>query len=276
MSSKQVMLGGVAVLAVILAVVMAIPPSRHAIMARVLNEPEEQDRYLYQWLDDLHGGDGEARVKAAGAIGNMGEKATSAIPDLIHTMLEDPEPQARSNAAFSLQKMAQEAHVSGRSLATGNPDLVPALTKALSDYGTEQKDKQGWVRMNAAMALRILGPDAKDAVPALIAGIGHKLNAKPVGSFTWTIREEMMIALGSVGPDAKDAVPLLKKALGEELDNTRRTAARALGRIGPPAKDALKELMEAATDDESEGVREQAREAIKLIDPKEAKKLDAQ
>jgi HEAT repeat protein len=269
MSSKHVLLGGGAALAVIFAVVMVIPQARYWVRARVLREREEQGRYLYQWLEDLHSDDPETRVKAAGTIGNMLEDAHSAVPDLIQTLSEDQEPQVRSNAAFSLQRIAMEAHMHNVSLAASNPTLVPTLTKALSD-------PEKWVRMNAAMALHNIGPDAKSAVPELIAGIGRKENNRAVGSFTWTIREEMMIALGSIGPDAKDAVPLLKSALQEELDNTRRTAARALGRIGPPAKDALKELMEAATDDESEGVRENAREAVKLIDPEAAKKLESQ
>jgi HEAT repeat protein len=269
MSSKQVMLGGGAVLAVAFAVIMVIPQSRYWVKARVLREREEQGRYLYQWLDDLHSDDGATRIKAAGIIGNMLEDARPALPELIHTLSEDKEPQARSNAAFSIQRIAMEAHMHGSRLAPDNPTLVPTLTKALAD-------PEKWVRMNTAMALHNLGPDAKDAVPELIAGVSRSENSIAVGSFTWTIREEMMIALGSIGPDAKDAVPLLKKALQEELDNTRRTAARALGRIGPPAKDALKELKEAATDDENEGVRENAREAIKLIDPEVAKSLDAQ
>jgi HEAT repeat protein len=269
MSSKQVMLGGGAVLAVVFGIVMVIPQARAWVRARVLREREEQGRYLYEWLDDLHSPDAETRINAAKTIGNMLEDGRGAIPDLVQTMLEDQEPHVRSNAAFSLQRMAMEAHMHNSHLVAGNPTLVPGLIKALSD-------PEKWVRMNAAMALHNLGPDAKDAVPELMAGVGRKENFIAIGSFTWTIREEMMIALGSIGPDAKDAVPLLTKALQEELDNTRRTAARALGRIGPPAKDALKELMEAATDDESEGVRENARDAVKLIDPEAAKKLDAQ
>lgn len=269
MRKKQVVLGGLAVLAMVLAVIMLHEGLRNWFVARASFQREEQGRYLYEWVNDLHSEDTATRVKAAGIIGNMLGDARSALPELIHTLGSDPEPQVRSNAAFSIQRISMEAQREGVRLVPSNPTLVPALIKALSD-------PEKWVRMNTAMALHNLGPDAKEAVPELIAGISREENSIAVGSFTWTIREEMMIALGGIGPDAKEAVPVLKKALQEELDNTRRTAARALGRIGPPAKDALKELKEAATDDENEGVRENAREAIKLIDPEVAKTLDTQ
>ena len=81
----------------------------------------------------------------------------------------------------------------------GHP-AVPALIGAL-------KHEQQWVRWEVAEALGKIGPDAKDAVPALIDVFLHdKMN---------TPRRAAAEGLMGIGPSAKAAVP----ALIEKLDD---------------------------------------------------------
>ena len=62
---------------------------------------------------------------------------------------------------------------------------VPSLIAALK--------KDALVRQNAALALGQIGPDARDAVPALKEALGDS---------EWTVRRHAAIALGHIGPDA--------------------------------------------------------------------------
>jgi chaperonin GroL len=111
-------------------------------------------------------------------------------------------------------------------------DAVPALIAAL-------KDQHANVRSPAAAALGGIGPKAKDAVPALIATLQDQDEH---------VRSAAADALGGIGPDAKDAVPTLIAALKDQNAYVRRSAAGALFRIGPDAKDAVPTLIAALED----------------------------
>jgi outer membrane protein assembly factor BamB len=115
----------------------------------------------------------------------------------------------------------------------GKPDrserverIVDALAQAVShdDHST---------KVAAADALAGLGPDALDAVPALIAQLGHE---QP-----W-VRVAAMGALASVG---KKAVPALIDTFENETGGPRIRAGFVLGGIGPDAKAAVPVLAEA-------------------------------
>ena len=75
----------------------------------------------------------------------------------------------------------------------------------------------------------MMGPAAKDAVPALTKALEHE---------DAVVRRTAANALAKIGPSAKDAVPALTKALEDEDANVRRAAAKALAKIG--AKDAVR------------------------------------
>lgn len=106
-------------------------------------------------------------------------------------------------------------------LATTGKKIVPACIRAL-----EEKRK---LRFYALQVLIQVGPDAQDAVPALI-----KTLADPDA----TLRHEAEFALGAIGPKAVAAVPSLIKSLTDQEDNVRYGACYALGKIGPAARKA--------------------------------------
>jgi HEAT repeat protein len=104
----------------------------------------------------------------------------------------------------------------------------PALEKALGDESSE-------VRGLAAVALRLLGPEAAPSAPVL----ARLLSDPDTG-----VRMTAASALAAMGPRALPALPALLKACdatGEHV-HVQRSLADALGAIGPPARDAVPAL----------------------------------
>jgi HEAT repeat protein len=94
--------------------------------------------------------------------------------------------------------------------------VIPALIEAL-------KDRDGDVRRWAMELLGEFGPEAREAVPALI-----QLLKSPVD------QEWAMGILGRIGPDARDAVPALTEVLLKHPNaGVRKIASDALGKITP-------------------------------------------
>ena len=122
------------------------------------------------------------------------------------------------------------------------------------------------VRTSAFVALGRIGPDAEEAVPALIAHARHGrrwgealLNIGTVPAVIGVLeyyagsnvgqeyRKEALAALYEMGPDAKDAVPVLIKILASDIAvNRREDIIPVLGKIGPDAKAAIPALTDFA------------------------------
>src|SRR5262249_31783145 len=92
------------------------------------------------------------------------------------------------------------------------------------------EDSQSLVRFHAALALGSVGPDAKVAIPRLIA------HSKEYS--TWEVRKASVMALGSVAApsDSKTFAPLpvfraLQHALNDKSHQVRLEAALALIRL---------------------------------------------
>lgn len=115
-------------------------------------------------------------------------------------------------------------------LAEGGEAVVPGLIKAL-----ENPKARYW----AAVVITEIGPDAKDAVPALIKVLGDE---QP------ETRMQAAVALGEIGEASKPAVPALLKALTDKQPSVKYGAAFALGQIADPS--AAKALAEADVKDD--------------------------
>ena len=116
------------------------------------------------------------------------------------------------------------------SLAEAGADVVPALAEAL-----DHKEARYW----ACLILAELGPNAKEAVPAL---------QKVVADERPEVRLEALVALGEIGPDAKPAVPAVVKAMDDPELSVRYAAAFALGKIGDASAAAALEKAAQAED----------------------------
>jgi HEAT repeat protein len=98
----------------------------------------------------------------------------------------------------------------------------------LSKLVRQLRDPDPMVRCRAAHLIGHLGPEAKDAVPALIAALKDDKNSG--------LRYHAARALGDIGPAAKDALPALVIASKEDKDPAVRfRAAEAIERIDPEA-----------------------------------------
>jgi HEAT repeat protein len=90
--------------------------------------------------------------------------------------------------------------------------------KTVSQWVEALNDKDRLVRIQAAVRLGIIGPAAKDAVPALIEALKDKSSR---------VRDEAVYALGQIGPAANAAVPALKSLSESDPVSWVRDVARS-------------------------------------------------
>ena len=130
-------------------------------------------------------------------------------------LLKHKSPSVRQAAAWGLSSLRRESPAAAQA--------IPALTDALSD-----KDRM--VRFDAAMALKEMGPEASNAVPALarevaFTGTGPETNAQ------FYNRAVAAAALGKIGPAASNALPALRAAMHESSSYLRGQSAVAIWRV---------------------------------------------
>ncbi len=170
------------------------------------------------------------------------------MPALAAILTDDPDRDARSQAALALTKMHP-----------ASCEAVEALTAAL-------EDDEPFVRMNASIALVKLGTEARPAIKALIKGVQDRRNYRRVGTFIPTICGVMAVALGRASAGTDDGVRTLMDVLkSKPIPDMRRAAAQGLGEIGKnarPATPLLRPLLEDSDDD----VRHAAENALRKIE----------
>ncbi len=161
-------------------------------------------------------------------------------------------------------------------------------SKTLNEWIEKLQDKDVAVRRSAAMALKQMGAEAKQAVPALIKALqdkDHHVRSRAASTLgkigpeaeeaisnliellqdkNKGVRWYAAIGLGEIGPKAKRAIPALIRILEGEDRDVRWIAAEALGRIGPEAKQAIPALTRALQDKRFR-VRTRATTALWLI-----------
>jgi HEAT repeat protein len=110
-----------------------------------------------------------------------------------------------------------------RSIGEQSPQVVRALVRLLKDTDRE-------VRGNAIIALDRMGPDRKEAVPALVGMLGENYKGPRFG-VAGNVREVTAWTLGRIGPEAAAAVPELTRLLADPYVRMREEAAAALAHI---------------------------------------------
>ena len=234
---------------------------------QVVKQPDEPvylGKPLSEWLKD-HSRTFKVVPEPYEAIRQAG---TNAIPTLLRLL------RAKDSALkVKLMRLAERQHVikveytpaeewnlaaeSGFvALGTNAQSAVPALTKIMDQNISPTS------RYCAILALGVIGPPAKEAVPSLL---------RCATDTDTGVRELAIVALGRIHAESDRVVPVLTNALRDPSFAIRLGAAVALGEFGPHASIAVPTLVELLN--ASDGVvRERATNALEAIDPEAAAK----
>jgi HEAT repeat protein len=236
--------------------------------------------------------DRDVGFRVVDALGKIGPEAAEAASVLVNTLkhpdcyyfvneVADCIAKIGANAVPALVDAVNDRSMDSRVIAPGGflntrviaagvlgrmgPDAVeavPALISALSDHSDG-------MRLRALEALGKIGPKAAEAVPALTAVLKDK-------DSHFLERHYAAEALGRIGPKAAEAVPALTAALKEiRALPLRCKAAVALGNIGPSAAEAVPALILILEKNNINEARWAAAEALGKIGPKAAKAVPA-
>jgi HEAT repeat protein len=148
---------------------------------------------------------------AVSRLGEIGPAARAAVPHLVALYQHQS-----SHWQFRMHILETLAGI-----GPGATEARPLLEKVLGD-------REIRLRYAAALALGMLGPTGKAAVPVLIEAMHDARD-----SWWWTMHADQVVrALGAIGPAAAAAGPDLAEITRTALNERRRRAAReALARI---------------------------------------------
>jgi HEAT repeat protein len=208
--------------------------------------------------------DPDLPAAAASALGRIGPAAAGALPALIDALREN-DPRVMGPAVFALSRMGPD----------GESQVVAAL-----------ESKSQALRKSAAAALINLGgTSARKAVPVLLEALKEHRDLvwamellERIGPADDRVLNAMAAFLRTADRDAcelvpsalarigRPAVPALIAALTEKSPEVRRAACRALGMIGPDAQEAVPSLLRAMEDPDA-SVRQRAATTLGNIGP---------
>jgi HEAT repeat protein len=240
--------------------------------------------------------DDAERALPATLLGEIGPRARSAVPAL-RKLLKDRERGVRGAAAGALSRLDRTAveaipvlvevlgeeartelfpgtHV--EALARFGKPAVPALIELLKDrhavyrltspLGLTTGPEAEILAGQAAFALGEIGPDAAEALPALLDVLQDRTTSKLRDPHAWTedltsrvavlelrqppLRRSALRALGRMGSKAREAAPVLLRIARDPVESprTRQAAVEALWRIEAKAEPLLpvgRELLSA-------------------------------
>ena len=191
----------------------------------------------------LAGKDPTTRERAAGALDVVSAKGEG-VADALLDLLDDQDRSVRSAAMKALR----------HSIGPEQAGAVPVLVRALQEgpFSVTCRDA-------VFAALGRIGPTARDALPAVEAGLRDE-NAD--------VRYRAASALGRIGAGSADIVPLLVGLFGDGDKYVRRAAVDAVGAVGANGAGAVSRLVALLLDENEEDmVRRSAIKALGSIGP---------
>ena len=208
-----------------------------------LHEPSFQGKPLASWLKNLDDQNpGPENNRAEDAVRHMGRDAIPYIIDILE--------RRESSRSQRLLRWAIAHHLV-------KPPYVPVIES----------------QHHAVLACYVLGPEAKPAVPALVAllndgfrfgyvgtalgRIGSAAVIPLIGSLTNTnfmVRAEVVIALADPNfqTNGQTIIPVLIQCLKDKTNFVRASAARTLGELGQEPKATISALVQTLTDPDSD------------------------
>lgn len=174
-------------------------------------------------------------------LGRWGKDEPETCPALAEILADKSAPQAvRAAAAEAIAKAG-----------CASKECVTALAGVLGEA------KQPELRRAAAVAVAGLGGKAKDAWPAVKAGLRDGDSA---------LRNQLVRAAGALAKEQIEAVgELTRLAKTDDATENRLAAVQELGELGPFARNAVEDLQAIAQRDVRGSVREAAAVALKKI-----------
>jgi HEAT repeat protein len=181
----------------------------------------------------LHDESISIRAMAVVTLASFSRNLDPLIPAFFR-MIEDDEPPVGAACAAVLERMRQPANFTRA--------VVPGLIAVLG--------RPDWrVRAVACSMLEKLGPEARAAIPALIATAREKrVDSAKSDLSNWVPDRLAIQALGRIAPkteSAGQALAALTELVRAEPRDKWRAAVDALGEFGPAAASAVPELIHA-------------------------------
>jgi HEAT repeat protein len=220
------------------------------------------------------------RQAAAYSLQEFGPRAEPALPALID-LLADPEQDVCYRAGLTLWTIGP-ASVPLLSKALQSPNANLRANAALRIWKFQEssedilqaligllKDDSPLVRTHTLAAIRCLGPRARRAVPAIIAG----LDDPEADQDKRTVRGEAIMALVEIGGEISAAVPGLVKAVKDKDTNVQIQALKALGGLALKDERVTDALIWAVDKNLETHVRAEAALAIGMIGPSAKKAI---
>jgi RNA polymerase sigma factor (sigma-70 family) len=232
----------------------------------------------------LHDEDEGVRMMACGALGELGPPAKDAVPVLLQAdlpvscvvdalqwidpkgqtavpaalaALKDKRVEVRRNAAFTLFTFDKTK----ARLAVG--EFAEALNRINEFYLASSAAAGGRSRSVAevaATALGEIGPEAREAIPALVTALlsAPDRDSQPVPMSV----TPFVAALKKVDPEGTVAVPLLVKKLEDKNAQARLRASMMLGQYAAKSASALSTLIPLIREEKDRSVALQHIETI--------------
>lgn len=194
------------------------------------------------------------RDEIADALASFGEQAKEAVPALVELL--------RSTKEEDFNK-----HFRPRSGSDESPAMI-ALRRigkpAVAEVSALLDSPQGFVRWQAARVLGGIGPDARDALPALKASFDKELTRGEMAHLGAYIT--LALAQAHLGADAGPIVAKLAELLSHKEEPVRLETLRALARFGRKAESAVMAII-PLLDDKQEMISAQAADTLRVIGP---------
>jgi HEAT repeat protein len=221
-----------------------------AVLVERLRDPDSQTRLLaiqimaalgnsavvgppQELFAALHDESASVRALAVITLTSFPQNFDPLIPSFLR-MMENDERAVRAACASVLVGMNPPSSYTKAVI----PELITALGRT-----------DGWVQGVACSLLWKLGPEARAAIPALLA-IARETPSRAAGPdppFGYPYIPAI-VALGRIAPDtesARQVVPVLTGLVGAEPPDRASKAVEALGGFGPAAESAVPELIRA-------------------------------
>lgn len=204
---------------------------------------ENSKKIVAALLSQMNRKDMRFRGKVLHALGQIGPKASDAVPKIIPYLDEKESRRIRYWACFALGKIGAR---SGKAI----PKIIKILEDPNSDlaldrsrYRSPRIQPENRLRYRACNALGLIAKNCNQkeadlAVNALI---------KELAVSKFALRGSLIESLGTAGPRASKAVPELLKIVNGKSYHKRHSIS-ALGQIGPTASAAIPALLAISKD----------------------------